>query len=74
MLYKHLRWALHQMLAQNHPHWTVYRITTDKWRRTWQCEWDGAPRAYRAYTSWGALHRALRAAQRWAKLLDGGQS
>lgn len=31
------------------------------WNRTWQCEWDGASRAYRAYTRNGAILKALRA-------------
>lgn len=32
------------------------------WMRTWQSEWDGAPRAYRAFTRNGALIRGVRAA------------
>ncbi len=44
-------------------HFDVYRITTDRWHRTWQCEWEGAPcaRAVRAWTRRGVERKAWRA-------------
>lgn len=60
--YRFVRYAIHQAIENGPwPHWAVYRIHTDKWRRTWQCEWDGCQKAQRAYTSWGALAKAARA-------------
>jgi len=65
-----------RIAAQFPPGFTVYRVQ-DCWRlrrgvvirgprrwwmRTWQSEWDGAPRAFRAYTRNGALIRGVRAA------------
>lgn len=44
----------------------TYRISPgrDRWRRTWQAEWDGCQRAVRAYTERGVYAKALRAARR----------
>lgn len=70
MLYRNLRFAMHQALNQRWPHWDVYRITTDRWHRHWQCEWDGCTKAVRAFTSWGALAKAMRHAVKEAKQKD----
>ena len=66
LLYRHTRFVIQQQIASSCAGWAAYRITTDRWGRRWQAEWDGAPRAYRAYTSWGALIRSGRAMKRWA--------
>ena len=39
------------------------RKSPDRWGRTWQAEYDGAPRAWRAYTRLGAVRRAARKMQ-----------
>lgn len=67
LLYRHTRFVIQQQIASGALGWTTYRITTDRWGRHWQSEWNGAPRAYRAYTSWGALIRSGRAMKRWVK-------
>lgn len=42
-------------------HLEVYRITTDRWRRTWQAEWDGlGTNAVRAWTNHGVRRKANR--------------
>lgn len=41
-------------------HIDTYRITTDRWHRTWQAEWDGCQRAPRAWTERGVTRKALR--------------
>lgn len=41
-------------------HIDYYRVTTDRWRRTWQAEWQGCERAPRAWTRRGIERRALR--------------
>lgn len=67
LLYRHVRHLIQQQLASQALGWNVYRITSDRWGRHWQAEWNGAPRAFRAYTSWGALIRTGRAMKHWAK-------
>ena len=59
----------HRELAKAHSelvHWYesphVYRVTTDRWRRPWQAEfdlpdWQACPRAY---TQWGVRRKAYR--------------
>lgn len=41
----------------------TYRIKTDKWKRTWQAEWDYCLYACRAYTKRGVIRKA----KRWYK-------
>lgn len=42
---------------------TTYRIKTDRWKRTWQAEWDYCLYACRAYTKRGVIRKA----KRWYK-------
>lgn len=37
-----------------------YRVTTDRWFRTWQAEWEGCCRAPRAWTLPGLKRKACR--------------
>jgi hypothetical protein len=38
----------------------TYRVSSDKWRRTWQAEWNGCQRAPRAWTELGVRRKAIR--------------
>lgn len=38
----------------------AYKGTSDRWRRTWQAEWDGCEYAPRAYTERGVVRRSRR--------------
>lgn len=38
----------------------VYRIRTDRWRRTWQAEWPECETAPRAWTRRGVVFKALK--------------
>lgn len=41
----------------------TYRIKTDRFKRTWQAEWEGCFYACRAYTKRGVIRKA----KRWQK-------
>ncbi len=58
-----LVWAIRQVVLAELGY-DCYRVTTDRWRRRWQCEWPGAQRAVRAWTLRGLLRRAQVARRR----------
>lgn len=44
----------------NRPLWFRLLHHPDRWRRSWQAEWDGCKRAPRAWTQAGAHRKAKR--------------
>lgn len=52
-------WTWGTMTQDDPPTW---RKSTDRWHRTWQCEWEGCSRAVRAWTRQGVLRKAVRKA------------
>ncbi len=64
MAYRHLRFMFTMGLKAAWPHLDLYRVESDRWRRSWQCEWDGCQTARRGYTWVGCYLSACRAVQR----------
>ena len=64
--YRRISFAMRRSLSGAYPHFNLYRVTTDRWRRGWQCEWDGCQTAVRACTWLGAFVKACRAAEKQA--------